>query len=57
MLIMGFVMTLFYFVLGCWLLLDKTALPGIPEDFRKIFAAMVLLYGTYRGWRVWADNS
>ena len=54
-LIVGFVMTLFYFVFGGWLLLDKTLLPGIPADFRNLFAAMLLIYGFYRGWRVWAD--
>jgi hypothetical protein len=56
MLLMGLVMTVFYVVLGSWLLFDKSALPGIPDDFRKIFAVMVLIYGSYRGWRVWADN-
>lgn len=55
MLIVGFLMTVFYLVLGGMLLLDQTFLPGVSEDFRKIFAAMVLLYGSYRGWRVWVD--
>jgi hypothetical protein len=55
MLILGFTMTLFYFGLGAWLLLDPTFLSGIPTDFRKIFASMVLIYGAYRGWRVYAD--
>ena len=55
MLILGFAMTIFYVVLGVWLLLDKTFLSGIPADFRNIFAALVLIYGTYRGWRVYAD--
>jgi len=55
MLILGFAMTLFYIVLGTWLLLDKTFLSGIPADFRNIFAVLVLIYGSYRGWRVWAD--
>jgi len=55
LLILGFAMTLFYIVLGTWLLLDKTFLLGIPADFRNIFAVLVLIYGSYRGWRVWAD--
>ena len=55
MLILGFAMTLFYLILGAWLLLDKTFLSGIPADFRNIFAVLVLIYGTYRGWRIWAD--
>lgn len=48
-------MTVFYIILGSWLLLDSGFLPGIPSEFRNIFAAMVLIYGLYRGWRVWAD--
>ncbi len=56
MLLMGLAMTIFYLVLGVWLLADPNALPGIPSEFRNIFAAMVLIYGGYRGWRVWADH-
>lgn len=55
MLILGFAMTAFYFVLGAWLLLDKSFLTGIPTDFRNFFAIMLLIYGAYRGWRVYAD--
>ena len=55
MLILGFTMTAFYVVLGSWLLLDKTFLAYIPADFRNIFAIMMLVYGVYRGWRVYAD--
>jgi hypothetical protein len=56
LLVVGLVMTVFYISLGIWLLADKSSLPGIPDDFRKIFAALVLIYGSYRGWRVWADH-
>lgn len=52
---LGLLMTLFYMVLGSWLLADKSFLPGIPVEFRNIFAVLVLVYGTYRGWRVYAD--
>ena len=55
MLILGLTMTIFYLALGTWLLLDKTFLPGIPADFRNIFAVLLLIYGVYRSWRVWAD--
>lgn len=48
-------MTIFYIGLGAWLLLDKSFLSGIPADFRNIFAIMVLVYGLYRSWRVYAD--
>lgn len=55
LLILGFSMTLFYVCLGSWLLIDKSFLSGIPVEFRDIFAIMLLLYGAYRGWRVYAD--
>ena len=55
MLIIGTAMTVFYVVLGAWLLLDPSFLRGVPSEFRQVFAIMVLVYGSYRGWRVWAD--
>ena len=55
MLLLGFAMTAIYIGLGGYLLLDKSFLPGIPTEFRNIFAGMLLIYGTYRGWRVYAD--
>lgn len=56
LIIFGLSMTAFYLILGTWLLLDKNFLPAIPSEFRNIFAVMVLVYGTYRGWRTYADN-
>ena len=56
LLIVGVVMTIFYLGLGAWLLLDPTFLPAIPTDFRKVFAIMMLVYGGYRGWRMYADS-
>ncbi|MDX2281361.1 MAG: hypothetical protein NW218_17370 [Saprospiraceae bacterium] len=53
--ILGVAMTLFYLVLGSMLLIQKSFLPTIPETFRTIFAVMILVYGAYRGWRVYAD--
>lgn len=55
MLVLGLAMTIIYVCLGAWLLLDATFLPGIPSEFRNIFAGMLLIYGIYRGWRVYAD--
>lgn len=55
MIILGVAMTLFYLILGSMLLLQKNFLPTIPETFRNIFAVMILVYGVYRGWRVYAD--
>jgi hypothetical protein len=55
MLILGATMTIIYIILGAMLLLDKTLFPGIPTEFRNIFAIMLLLYGAYRGWRVYSD--
>lgn len=56
LLIIGFSMTIFYIGLGAWLLIDKRFLPNIPLEFRNIFAIMLLIYGVYRGWRVFADH-
>ena len=55
LLILGFTMTAIFIGLGSWILLDKSFLTGIPSEYRNIFAIMVLLYGTYRGWRVYAE--
>jgi hypothetical protein len=55
-LIIGITMIAFYIGLGAWLLLDPTFLPAIPADFRNIFAIMMLVYGGYRGWRMYADT-
>lgn len=51
----GFVMTAIYLGLGAYLFLDKSFLPNIPPEFRNIFAIMLLVYGSYRGWRLYAD--
>lgn len=55
LLLLGFFMTLVYLGLGAWLFIDKSFLPGLPPDFRNIFAVMLLAYGGYRGWRLYAD--
>ncbi|MBK9335215.1 MAG: hypothetical protein IPM98_00995 [Lewinellaceae bacterium] len=55
MLVLGFTMTIVYLALGAVLLLDKSLFPGIPGEFRNIFAGMLLVYGLYRGWRVYSD--
>lgn len=55
MILLGVVMTVFYIVLGLLLLLQENFLPTLPTDLRNIFAVLVLVYGSYRGWRVYAD--
>jgi hypothetical protein len=56
MLIFGITMSIFYIGLGIFLLLDKAFLSYIPSEFRNIFAGLVILYGAYRAWRVYADH-
>jgi uncharacterized membrane protein HdeD (DUF308 family) len=56
MLVLGVVMTLIYVVLGAMLLLNKSFLPYIESNLRNIFAVLLLIYGIYRGWRVYADH-
>jgi hypothetical protein len=56
LIIMGFGMAIFFVCFGAYLLLDKTYLAHIPIEFRNIFAVMVLLYGVFRGWRVYSEH-
>lgn len=56
MLLFGIAMTLFYLGIGAYLLIDTSFLPGIPPGFRNIFAALLLIYGIYRGYRIYADH-
>lgn len=55
LILLGIAMTIFYLGLGAYLLVDASFLPGIPSEFRNIFAVMLVVYGSYRGWRVYAD--
>lgn len=55
MLLIGIAMTTFYVVLGALLLFVKDFLPDVQTEFRNIFAGMLIVYGIYRGWRVYAD--
>ncbi len=55
MLILGFTMTFIYFVLGIYFLSNAKSLPGIPNQFRIAFAAMLMVYGAYRSWRIYTD--
>jgi len=55
MLLIGIAMTTFYVVLGALLLFAKDFLPDVRTEFRNIFAGMLIVYGIYRGWRVYAD--
>ena len=56
MLIFGIAMTAFYLIMGTYLFIDKTLLSGIPSDFRNIFAGLLVLYGLYRGYRIYVDH-
>lgn len=53
MLLFGIVMIVFYFSFGFFMLLSPDALPGVSTEFLRIFAALLLIYGTYRGWRIY----
>lgn len=66
MLILGLSMTLIYLFLGLYILWGYDRMPWmptefraailrIPEEFRNIFAGMLLVYGIYRAWRVYMD--
>ena len=55
MLLLLIAMTIIYIGLGAYILINPRFLPGIPVDFRNIFAIMLLIYGAYRAWRIYAD--
>lgn len=55
LMIIGAVMAIFFIGFGAYLLIDKDFLPQIPAQFRNIFAVMLLLYGIFRGWRVYSE--
>jgi hypothetical protein len=66
MLILGLAMTLIYVLLGLYILWGyksftwvpseiRLGVARIPDEFRNIFAIMLLIYGSYRGWRVYSD--
>ncbi|MCS6928811.1 MAG: hypothetical protein NZM43_04860 [Saprospiraceae bacterium] len=55
LLIFGTVMTIIYLSLGVLLLAKRDFFADIPIEFRNIFAVLLLVYGLYRGWRVYWD--
>lgn len=55
LMIMGAAMAIFFVCFGAYLLIDRSFLSQIPTEFRNIFAIMVLLYGVFRGWRVYSE--
>jgi hypothetical protein len=55
MLIMGLVMCIAYLSLGSYILLNKDFIAEVQLEFRNIFAVMLLIYGFYRGYRIYAD--
>lgn len=55
MLIVGLTMTLFFIGFGAWILLDPNAMAGMQPQYRTIFGATVLIYGIFRGWRIYND--
>lgn len=56
LLIVGGVMTLFYLSLGSAILFIPTFLQKIPDQFRTVFGTLLIVYGLYRGWRIYADS-
>lgn len=56
MLILGLVFTVTYLGLGAYILLTPSFLADLPSEYRNIFAGMLLVYGAYRGWRIYSDH-
>ena len=56
MMIFGSAMTLFYLGLGSTLMINNSFLPSFTSEFRPIFAVMLIIYGLYRGYRLFVDS-
>ena len=54
MLVIGIVMVLIFYGVGIFMLVSPDTFT-VPPEFLKIFAALLLVYGTYRGWRIYQD--
>ncbi len=55
MFFLGIAMTLAYLALGAYLLWDKSNFGGIQPELLNIFAGLLIVYGVYRGWRIYTD--
>ena len=55
MLVFGIAMVLFYYCFGIFLLISPETFTNVPAEFLRLFSAMLLIYGTYRGWRIYQD--
>jgi hypothetical protein len=55
MLIMGSIMVLTFLAVGVSLLLNFDFVKGVPESYRGFLGTVILLYGAYRGWRIYSD--
>ncbi|MBX2892811.1 MAG: hypothetical protein KF734_17915 [Saprospiraceae bacterium] len=55
LIIMGAAMSFFFVCFGAYILIDKNFMADIPNEFRNIFAVVVLIYGVFRGWRVYSE--
>jgi hypothetical protein len=55
MLILGLVMCITYLSLGTYILMNKADFPNIQPEMLTIFAGMLVFYGIYRSYRIYAD--
>ncbi|MBN8684645.1 MAG: hypothetical protein J0L99_18485 [Chitinophagales bacterium] len=55
MAVIGICMTVFYIGFGSFLLLYPNLISAYPAFIQQLFAAMLLVYGVFRGWRVYND--
>lgn len=52
-LILGVLMTVAYLILGALFIFTTTFFPSIESVFRTPFGAMLMMYGAFRGWKVY----
>ena len=55
MLIIGGAMVIFYLCFGIFIFLRKDVFADFPAEFLHIFATLLIVYGVYRGWRLYEE--
>ena len=53
MMVVGVMMTLVYLGLAAFIFLYGDRFTAIPKEFKPVFASILLMYGIFRGWKVY----
>jgi hypothetical protein len=53
MMVLSLLMTFVYLGLAVFVYLNANSYKGMEPQFTKLFAAILLMYGLFRGWKTW----